>query len=132
MRGPRSAVAGCRTGAAECLVHEAADGARAAAALGAAAETAIDLAGRARPLHLDEERGDERSFLAGLLGIYAAWTIAGTFETHLPKGFGPAIFGTTFGDAYAREINQLLFACLEELAIENSRLRKELGNRVIE
>src|SRR5262245_12353951 len=45
--------AGCRTGAAERLVHEAADGARAAAALGAAAETAIDPAGRAHPLRLD-------------------------------------------------------------------------------
>src|SRR5262245_59478259 len=53
MRGPRAAVAGCRTGAAERLVHEAADGARAAAALGAAAETAIDPAGRPPPLRLD-------------------------------------------------------------------------------
>jgi hypothetical protein len=53
LRGPRAAVAGCRTGAAERLVHEAADGARAAAALGAAAETAIDPAGRARPLRRD-------------------------------------------------------------------------------
>jgi hypothetical protein len=53
LRGPRAAVARCRTGAAERLVHEAADGARAAAALGAAAETAIDLADRARPLRLD-------------------------------------------------------------------------------
>jgi hypothetical protein len=35
------------------LIHEAADGARAAAALGAAAQTAIDLAGQARPLRLD-------------------------------------------------------------------------------
>ena len=41
------------TGAAEGLAHEAADGARAAAAPGAAAETAIDLAGRARPLGRD-------------------------------------------------------------------------------
>ena len=41
------------TGAAERLLHEAADGARAAAALGAAAETAIDSASRTRPLCLD-------------------------------------------------------------------------------
>src|SRR5262245_55359957 len=53
LRGPHAAVAGCRAGAAERLVHHAADGARAAAALGAAAETAIDPAGRARPLRLN-------------------------------------------------------------------------------
>ena len=40
-------------GAAERLVHEAADGARAAAAPGAAAETAIDPASRACPLRRD-------------------------------------------------------------------------------
>ncbi|KSV87642.1 hypothetical protein N181_18210 [Sinorhizobium fredii USDA 205] len=39
--------------AAERLVHDAADGSRAAAALGAAAETSIDLAGRAQRLCLD-------------------------------------------------------------------------------
>ena len=38
---------------ADRLVHDAADGARAAAALGAAAEIAIDLSGRERPLRLD-------------------------------------------------------------------------------
>ena len=38
---------------AERLDHDAADGARAAAALGAAAEKAIDLAGREHPLRLD-------------------------------------------------------------------------------
>ncbi|ATU92239.1 hypothetical protein BLM14_11790 [Phyllobacterium zundukense] len=40
-------------GAAKRLVHDAADGARAAAALCAATETAIDLANRVRPLRLD-------------------------------------------------------------------------------
>ena len=40
-------------GGAERLVHEAADGERAAAALGAAAETAVDLAGRAPLLRRD-------------------------------------------------------------------------------
>jgi len=38
---------------AERLVHYTADGARAAAPLGAAAEMAIDLAGRERPLRLE-------------------------------------------------------------------------------
>jgi hypothetical protein len=31
-----------------------------------------------------------------------------------------------------QRINRLLFVCLEELAIENTKLRKELDNRVIE
>ena len=53
LRGPRAASAGCRTGGAERLVHHVADGERAAAALGAAAETAIDLAGRAPPPRRD-------------------------------------------------------------------------------
>jgi hypothetical protein len=39
---------------AERLLHEAADGAGATPALGAAAETAIDLAGRARRVRLDD------------------------------------------------------------------------------
>src|SRR5262245_18172487 len=52
LRGPHAAVAGCRAGAGE-RVHHAADRARAAAALGAAAETAIDPAGRARPFRLN-------------------------------------------------------------------------------
>ena len=43
-----AAAAGCR-GPIERLVHDLADGAGAAAALGAAAKAAIDLAGRARP-----------------------------------------------------------------------------------
>ncbi|BCH15296.1 hypothetical protein MesoLjLa_21470 [Mesorhizobium sp. L-2-11] len=51
--GLRAVVAGCRTGAGERLVNDAADSTRATAALGAAAETAIDLADRARPLRLD-------------------------------------------------------------------------------
>jgi hypothetical protein len=51
--GGRIRVTGCRTGAAERLVNDAADSARATAALGATAETAIDLADRARPLHVD-------------------------------------------------------------------------------
>src|SRR5262245_44906246 len=40
------------------LVHDATDSARAAAALGAAAETAIDLPGRARCLAVTERRAD--------------------------------------------------------------------------
>jgi hypothetical protein len=51
--GGRIRVTGCRTGAAERLVNDAADSTRATAALGATAETAIDLADRARPLRLD-------------------------------------------------------------------------------
>jgi hypothetical protein len=45
--------AGCRTGTTERLDANAADGARTTAALGAAAETVIDLADRTRPLCLD-------------------------------------------------------------------------------
>jgi hypothetical protein len=51
--GGRIRVTGCRTGAAERLVNDAADSARASAAQGATAETAIDLADRAPPLRLD-------------------------------------------------------------------------------
>src|SRR5262245_63280882 len=46
LRSARAAAAGRRDG----VVHDAADGARAAAALGAAAEAAIDLTGRPRRL----------------------------------------------------------------------------------
>ena len=53
LQGLRIAVARRRTGAAACLVNDAADGARTAAALRPAAETAIDLANRVRPPRLD-------------------------------------------------------------------------------
>ena len=46
--GVRTAGAGCRASSGERLVHDLLDGAGATAALGAAAEAAIDLAGRAR------------------------------------------------------------------------------------
>ena len=49
----RGATAGSYSVVTECLVHESADGACATAALGAAAETAIDLAGRPQRLRLD-------------------------------------------------------------------------------
>src|SRR5215831_15336257 len=50
----RAALAGGTAGAGDRLIHDAADGARAATTLGAAAEAAVDLAGGARgPLGRD-------------------------------------------------------------------------------
>ena len=63
------------TGAGQCFVHDLADRAGAAAALRAAAETAIDLAGRSR-----------RRLDAGLADFVVAQDVAGADDHREPGG----------------------------------------------
>jgi hypothetical protein len=76
----RTALAGGAAGTGERLVHDLADGARATPALGAAAETPIDLAGRARRLLGTERRAHV------LVGQY----VAGADDHGDGRAFQPA------------------------------------------
>lgn len=74
-----------------------------------------------------EPPGSERFFLAGLLGILAAWQVGAAFETHCPEGFGRAVFGVRFGDDYKFLINLLIFFLFAGQALGFAFLRLWTG-----
>lgn len=57
-----------------------------------------------------ETPGIERFFVAGLIGVFTAWSISAIWENQFPKGLGAARFEAEFGPSFDLWINVLLFS----------------------